>query len=218
MLQLSHDEDRATRDEALYFGLSTVRDKQEPVIRRLIEIALASHNPNVYGRATWGIKGFGTDPARVEKVMADFINGPFADAHAAASVYFLHQDLLDREPPNASDFADAVAKYPDDMVSIAFDAAESLEPRSEEALARAFQEALPQGVVVAGLRTTQRETGPSGSILVVGASAREAVEQMIKGNSKLRLGPVNNVTPQMQLFLQEEAVIPRADTRDKGEN
>ena len=40
MLALSRDEDRETRNQALYFGLSTVRNKSEKVIRRLVEKAI----------------------------------------------------------------------------------------------------------------------------------------------------------------------------------
>ncbi len=62
------------------------------------------------------IREFQTDLRLVESVMSEFLDGPFADTHAAASVYFLYKDLLDREPPNADVFAEAIAKYPRDLV------------------------------------------------------------------------------------------------------
>jgi beta-lactamase regulating signal transducer with metallopeptidase domain len=211
MLRLSRDEDRETRNQALYFGLSTVKDKDEPVIRRLVELALVDHDPNQYGRVTWGITAFKTDPKRVEKVFQEFLDSPFADAHTAASVYFLYRDLLEHDPPNAAAFAEAIAQYPDDLFNIRFGAAESFKPDSEDALWHEFAANLPEGLDVergVGLTT---ETGFAASVLVRGEAARKVTLDAILANPKFRPGPARPVTPQMQLFLEERERGPGAN-------
>ncbi len=56
MLKLSADEHREVRNSAVYFGLSTVRNKSERVVRRLVEIGLAEENAYDRGRVIWGLK------------------------------------------------------------------------------------------------------------------------------------------------------------------
>jgi len=203
VLKLSRDPDRETRNRALYFGLSTVRDKSEAVIRRLVEFALADHDPNQYGRVTWGLKNHGTDLARVEKVVDAFLDGSFADVRDAACVYFLYRDLFDREPPNAEAFAEAIARYPDDLFSITFDAAETLAPRTEATLRRAVEQGVPEDLSLARLETRQTGTGARGTAFVRGEADRERFVAMVEQNVNLRLGRVDLVSPQTQLFLEE---------------
>ncbi len=50
MLRLSYDVDNGTQNIALYLGLIPVKNKQEAVIRRLVEAALVMHMPDHYDR------------------------------------------------------------------------------------------------------------------------------------------------------------------------
>lgn len=56
MRKLAADEDRKVRTSAIYFGLSTVRGKSEPVVRQLVELGLVEQNPYDLGRIIWGLK------------------------------------------------------------------------------------------------------------------------------------------------------------------
>ena len=57
VLALSRSSDPEESHEAIYFGLSTFKNKQRTVVERLVEAAL-DLDPNNYDRALWGL-GFG---------------------------------------------------------------------------------------------------------------------------------------------------------------
>lgn len=57
MLRLSQDSDREVRYNAVYYGLSVVQNKNEIIIRRLLEMAFDDREPNLYGRIAWGLRG-----------------------------------------------------------------------------------------------------------------------------------------------------------------
>ena len=57
LLALSRDPHRSVRYQAVYFGLSVVREKSAAVVDRLIEIALEDRERNMRGRITWGLRG-----------------------------------------------------------------------------------------------------------------------------------------------------------------
>ena len=77
MLDLSQDEDRSVRYNAVYFGLSVVREKSDEVVERLIEMAAAApkYDGNLHGRIAWGLKR--------EKGKADAAIEAFLAAEAA---------------------------------------------------------------------------------------------------------------------------------------
>ena len=56
MLAMSRDEDRDTRYNAVYYGLSTIERKDERLVRRLLEIAFDDREPNLYNRIEWGLR------------------------------------------------------------------------------------------------------------------------------------------------------------------
>ena len=56
MLTMSEDPERSVKYNAVYYGLSVVRDKTDSVIQRLLEIAITDREPNLYGRIKWGIR------------------------------------------------------------------------------------------------------------------------------------------------------------------
>ncbi len=72
MLSLSQDNNREVRYNAVYYGLSTIRNKNEKVIRRLLEMAFEDREPNLYGRIAWGLK---TDRKSVAEILEGYING-----------------------------------------------------------------------------------------------------------------------------------------------
>jgi hypothetical protein len=56
MLLLSKDSDREVRYNAVYYGLSGVQNKNEIIIRRLLEMAFDDREPNLYGRIAWSLR------------------------------------------------------------------------------------------------------------------------------------------------------------------
>jgi len=72
MLRLSKDYSRQVRYNSVYYGLSTVRKKNEEVVRRLLEIAFEDRERNLYGRIAWGLKA---DRKTVAKILEGYING-----------------------------------------------------------------------------------------------------------------------------------------------
>jgi hypothetical protein len=82
------------RYNAVYFGLSTVRNKDENVVRRLLEMAFDDREWNLYQRIAWGLR---RDRARVVEVLRGYLDGDDpAQARAAREVY---KDMTGQEPP-----------------------------------------------------------------------------------------------------------------------
>lgn len=99
MLKLSSDSNREVRSNAVYYGLSVVRDKSESVIRRLVSLALADQEQNFYGRIVWGLKGsMRADRQLVERVLTRELEDAGTDAKRAA-VHRLFKDVLGEDAP-----------------------------------------------------------------------------------------------------------------------
>jgi serine/threonine protein kinase/protocatechuate 3,4-dioxygenase beta subunit len=56
MMKLSKDPDRDIRYNAVYYGLSVVRDKRDGVVRRLLEIGMGDDESNMHDRIVWGLR------------------------------------------------------------------------------------------------------------------------------------------------------------------
>ena len=99
MLKLSADTDRDVRYHAVYYGLSVVRDKSEPVVRRLVQLALADPEINFYGRIVWGLKNSAQAGRPLfERILAAESQAATTDAQRA-TVRRLYKDVLGQEPP-----------------------------------------------------------------------------------------------------------------------
>lgn len=97
MLKLSHDADREVRYNAVYYGLSTIPNKRPPVIRRLIEIAMADREPNLYNRIAWALRAQRPQArAELDRIVAE---GDPQQAQQARAVY---ADLGGVAYPNGS--------------------------------------------------------------------------------------------------------------------
>ena len=72
LLRLARDDAREVRYAAVYYGLSTVRNKDGKVVRRLLEIAFKDREPNLYGRIVWGLRD---DRAKTAEVLVEYLNG-----------------------------------------------------------------------------------------------------------------------------------------------
>lgn len=92
LLRLSRDTYRDARYNAVYFGLSTVREKSDTIIRRLLEMAFEDREPNLYRRIAWGLK---RDSEKVAKILEEYING--SDENLAKNAQDVYKDMVGRE-------------------------------------------------------------------------------------------------------------------------
>lgn len=90
LLRLSKDADRQVRYNAVYYGLSTVRQKNEPVVRRLLEMAFDDRERNLYGRIAWGLRGSRTTTARL---LDEYIAGN--NPHFAQCAREIYKDMTE---------------------------------------------------------------------------------------------------------------------------
>ncbi|MBP7052678.1 MAG: right-handed parallel beta-helix repeat-containing protein [Phycisphaerae bacterium] len=203
-LRLSSDSDREVRYNAVYYGLSTVRDKSDAVVRRLVEMALAEHENNLYGRIVWGLKGpMQATPASFTQALAEHLDRAKADLHYAASVYQLHRDVLGTEPADDWGLARVRDRYPDDLFVIPFSAREPFKPADADALWTEFSAALPAGVTAERLAGWYDSRATVCRAKIRGKERAEAVRTAIENHPRLRAGEITPLTVPMQLFLEE---------------
>lgn len=206
MLKLASDEDREVRYNAVYFGLSVVRDKTEPIIHRLVELALADHENNLYGRIVWGLKGpMRANPEPLKAVLAEYVERAKADAHLAASLDALYRDVLDSAPPKDWGLGDMEEKYPRDLFVISFTSSQSFEPKNASALWSEFIRTVPKDIVVEQTPSYRRRTPEVCTAKVRGQDQVNAVKEAIEKNPNLALGQVAPVSVAMQLHLEERS-------------
>ncbi|MEN6575120.1 MAG: M56 family metallopeptidase [Phycisphaerales bacterium] len=99
MLRLSSDTDRDVRHNAVYYGLSVVRDKGEPVVRRLVDLVLADQEQDFYGRVVWGLKNSVQRSRQlVERVLISKLEDAETEPERAA-VRRLYNDVLGQDAP-----------------------------------------------------------------------------------------------------------------------
>jgi len=84
MLRLSKDKDRGVRYQAVYYGLSVVENKDERVIKRLVEMALDKTND--FGRIGWGL-GHGADKEMIKKYLKPYIDIKSKKGELARQLY-----------------------------------------------------------------------------------------------------------------------------------
>lgn len=92
MLRLSNDADSTVQMNAVYFGLSTVRDKRDDVIRALLACAISDRR-NLQ-RVAWGMEG---DRDAAKRILDDFLRADDPDrARGAREIY---REITKQEPP-----------------------------------------------------------------------------------------------------------------------
>ncbi len=101
MLQLSRDEVREVRYNSVYFGLSTVRDKSEEVVRRLLEIAMEDREGNMFHRIQWGLSGSRSTAA---KILEDYMDQKETNPKLALAAFNIYQDIVEKPPPHPERF------------------------------------------------------------------------------------------------------------------
>jgi peroxiredoxin len=216
LLKLSSDGDRTVRYDAVYHGLSTVRSASEPVIRRLIEMAMADHDRDLYSRIVWGTKGaMQAPPELVVRILAEQLNGAETDIRHAASIYALYRDLLEKEPPDDWNLARVKEHYPDDGFALFFLAREPFRPQDDDALWSEFAKSLPQEVASERLPTPWRrnQDEPACTAKLCGKRQVDIVKSLLENHPRLQYEEVYPLRVSDQLYFEELAVLLQSRTR-----
>ncbi len=107
LLLRTHDKDYRVRYNCVYYGLSTIRDKSDAVIDRLLDIVLMKkrHEPlSVYGRVKWGCRAVAEKTGqRIQKRLDELDPHAASDARMLAT---LHYDLTKSFPQHLDRFND----------------------------------------------------------------------------------------------------------------
>jgi hypothetical protein len=101
MLQLSYDPDHRVRYNSVYYGLSTIQNKSEAVLHRLIEMLFKDgNNSDIAGRISWGLMlGRRSMPEPVSAIVAEYLSDPNPRVANLAAQWF--QAHLESTPPQA---------------------------------------------------------------------------------------------------------------------
>lgn len=211
MLKLSADRNREVRYDAVYYGLSVVRDKSEPVVRRLVEMALANHENDLQGRIVWGLRSFSKETSKiVGQVLAEELGRAKSDVHRAASVYSLYRDVLGKEPPEDWGLAPIRQRYPEDLFVLPVSAREPFQPKDADALWGEFTRALPAGVTAERLPDWYTNEEQVCYARIRGKAQVETVRKVVGSHPRLRAGEVYPLSLTMQLFLEEQQRVTPA--------
>jgi hypothetical protein len=211
MLRLASDSDREVRYNAVYYGLSVVRDKSEPVIRQLVDLALADHENNLYGRIVWGLRTFSKDKSEtVAQVLAEHLGRAKTDAHLAASIYGLYREVLEKEPPAEWGLAQVRQQYPDDLFILPISAREPFAPKDLNALWSEFIQAVLAGIAVERLQGWRTDTKEVCYARIRGKEQAEAIRTAIGNHPRLRAGEIYPLPLAMQLYLEEKRDVAPA--------
>ncbi len=212
MLKLSTDSDRDVRYNAVYYGLSVVRDKSETVVRRLVEMALADHENNLYGRIVWGLRGFSKGPPDVVgRVLAEEFGRAKTDVHRAASVCSLYRDVLEKDPPEEWGLAQIRQRYPQDLFVLAVSAREPFRPKDTDTLWGEVVRALPPGITAERMPTWDTNAKEICYARIRGQQQAETARNALGSHPHLRAGELRRLPLTMQLYLEERHGITPAE-------
>jgi hypothetical protein len=81
MLRLTHDPSARVRYYAVYSGLSTVRQKSDPLVRRLVEMLVKGRDRDLAQRIVWGLRA---DREAATRILEDYAKDPDPDTAKAA--------------------------------------------------------------------------------------------------------------------------------------
>lgn len=210
MLKLSLDSEREVRYNAVYYGLSTARNAGEPVVRRLIEMAMTDHERNLYGRIVWGLRGpVQAPPEMVTKILAEGLDRAGSDGRYAASIYALYRDVLEKEPPAEWGLAKVKERYPDDAFALLVVPMASFAPKDEDALWAEFSQSLPQGITAERLpKWFSRRDEIVCTARLRGRDQVDAVKKAMESHPRLQWRDALPLTMADQLFFEEAAGLP----------
>jgi hypothetical protein len=140
LAELLEDPDRSTRGAAVYYGLSTVRNPNKELVRKMLITILDDREINYYGRVIWGIRR--NKQACVE-ILKEWMNQSEQDNQRAVKAYEIYEDVSAQQLPDeyAQRFAGQKSNAYEGLVAMCFHA----KPLSKEKLQKQFLEHLTNG-------------------------------------------------------------------------
>ena len=85
-LRLAGDKDRETRNKAVYYGLSILNEKSDPVIEMMVNLAIDPRALADVGRIGWGLS-HGADKDIIKALLVPYIEGQGEQAQRARKLY-----------------------------------------------------------------------------------------------------------------------------------
>jgi len=203
MIELSKDENREVRYNAVYFGLSTVREKNEAAVKRLLEIAMDDKDPNNYQRITWGIK---RNRDLAKKVLEDYISQYETNPELAYKAFQIYEDMTGEKAANPERFVKIKEKISadiNDVYIIVFTGKESFQPKDGEELYKEFESKLPEDIKTQDFRWKKWNNAIVGYVYIDGTFEKDKVKKMIEESPNLQLLETEFAPEEMQKMLKE---------------
>ncbi len=97
MTELLADPVRQVRTEAVYFGLSTVRNPDKDLVSKLLATILDDREVNYYGRVIWGVKR--NKQACIEVLQGWMDRDRYDTAQQAVKAYEIYEDVTEQPLP-----------------------------------------------------------------------------------------------------------------------
>lgn len=91
LLDMTRDPNREVRYDAVYHGLSTVREKSDAVRRRLVELYLKDNDPNLRQRVAWSFSQHDRNaPEKLTDILAEYLTDPDPQVVQTAAEWLQH--------------------------------------------------------------------------------------------------------------------------------
>jgi hypothetical protein len=181
MMRLARDPDRGVRYNAMYYGLSTLRDRNDDVVERMLEMTFQDglDNMDFRGRITWGLRN---DRETVRRVLNKWMEGN--DAIKALLAFGFHLDFIG-ESPRTNSVLQALLKTPQTSVArlVAFSPTAGSKVQSMDELMRWLREELPASYADHVLWPNNQ--GPP--FVIVENSAISPIEEALMTSSRLKI-------------------------------
>jgi hypothetical protein len=141
MMRQSRDISRNVRYDAMYYGLSTIRNRSDEVVERMIEMVMLDgmDNNDFRQRILWGLRD---EKPTLRRVLEKWIRG--ADSIRALFAYGLYLDTFAAQPDSLESVTDLL-QSPDKLVAhaIGFMPTAGWNPNGQEEFLSVLQEQLP---------------------------------------------------------------------------
>jgi hypothetical protein len=86
MIRLAGDKDRGTRNKAVYYGLSVLNEKTDPLVEMMVKLAIDPTAVADVGRIGWGLSR-GADKDKIKALLEPHIKGQSEQAQRARKLY-----------------------------------------------------------------------------------------------------------------------------------
>ena len=196
LLQLSHDPVRDVRTGAVYFGLSTVREDREKVVARLLELAYADREWNLFSRITWGLS---RHRSLAQKLLEQAMDQVDTTPETAVAAYQIYADIVGHAAPHPERFEGLEAKYAGDHgVLMVFAAKGATASQRRDTFVENFRKAFAgkQGDSLVNDLVVS-DDGPTlhGVLFVRTMQARDQILKVLKESPNFQLSQIVWTTP-----------------------